>query len=709
VIAALVGLGVLAAAMAAVTAWLVSWASETRTSSGAATVLFLLAMMAAMFGGALLYEAHPSTASAVEGLWVAALLMSLSAVPLLFVLLGEVQLRLRHGEAYRPTRLERLGPFVASVAGLVLLNELLMGATFELASGAGLGALGSGIVPVLTSAVDSPWFLFTMAAEMALSVLLLRRTVPASLFPVFLFQAAIMALSPPALSDPTWAAVAVYGGSVGMIALIVVLLEYIYRNRELNLAFSRYLVRLLAVYAVMMAGLFAWIQYGAPELFALSVVAEMVLFFDAVVHPEPFRTEDRWSWQLSAAWATELLASIFVAELFMGALLDAQIGGSAFTGAVPASALSGPGLAVASHALSNGFWFFALVTGSTWFLAMMGLEMGMLVLFKYRETRQRELKVRLALMMGCYALAAVYFPSVYYARAFPNLPSGTSVPVLGWSMGIGSAPLAPSVFLVLFVSYAIVGGLSFLFGRRVICSVFCTAPLMYQGTTIDAMKSFNRTSPVGRKFLGSRLSSLYGLTTGLVMVSLVGASLLSYFDQVGVTNVTFAGADPTVFLLALYFGVLWYVLFVTIPYAGNYNCVTMGWCYTGAISAWFQKLGPYKLKVRDKEVCRACTTLDCAKACPVGLVDMPGHFRTSGEFRSVKCCGVGNCVGVCPYGNLYIHDARHWLAERLRLPGAPPEGGRLPMARTRPPSADPAAPAPSVGVARPPLARPSDR
>jgi polyferredoxin len=122
---------------------------------------------------------------------------------------------------------------------------------------------------------------------------------------------------------------------------------------------------------------------------------------------------------------------------------------------------------------------------------------------------------------------------------------------------------------------------------------------------------------------------------------------------------------------------------VTIPYTGNYNCVTMGYCYTGSILQAFQKVGVFKLKVRDQQVCRDCTTLDCAKSCPVGLVDMPGHFRQKGEFRSTKCCGVGNCVGACPYNNLYIYDIRHAVAERFGLRAPAPPLARLPMAGAR--------------------------
>ncbi|MGP8076058.1 MAG: hypothetical protein ACLP8Y_04915, partial [Thermoplasmata archaeon] len=78
--------------------------------------------------------------------------------------------------------------------------------------------------------------------------------------------------------------------------------------------------------------------------------------------------------------------------------------------------------------------------------------------------------------------------------------------------------------------------------------------------------------------------------------------------------------------------------------------------------------------------CKDCTTLDCAKGCPVALVDMPGHFRSTGEFRSSKCCGVGDCVEACPYDNLYISDVRHWIRGRLGLPVKPARvTNRLPM------------------------------
>jgi polyferredoxin len=688
-IAAWTVLAPLAAAMATATAYLIKWAAEARTPLRAATVAFLLVMMVAMVGGAALYFAQPSTASLVDGLWLASAVMSVSVVGVFLAFLQEVQGRAREGRD-TPLPLKHPRTFVATVIGLVLANELLMGGTFQVAAGQGLG--GSSWSSVLVASVDSPWFLFTMAAEMLLTSVLLRDRLPRPVQVILISQSLIMGLSPPALPYSLWVSLSIYLASGAMIVLFVFLMEFMYRQKELAPGLSTYIVRLLAIYGVMMAGLYLWIAYGTAALFALSVVLEMVLFFHAVVRPEELEAGPRANWQLRPSWAFAVLASIFVAEVFMGAFLDAQVSGGGFVASLPVLPLSGSAPTAVGNAVYNGFWFLALTTGSTWFLAMMGTEMGALVYFKFRETRSRETKVQLALMMGSYGAFAVFFPSIYYSLVFPAAASGTAVPVLGWAMGIGSAPLALSVFGVLLATYLIVGSLTVLFGRRVVCSVFCTAPLMYQGTTIDSMKSFNRSSPLARKYLSSRFSAAYSATTSVVMVSLVAASVVSYLDQAGTLNLTIAGTDPTVFLFALYFSVLWYVMFVTIPYTGNYNCVTMGWCYTGTITQAFGRIGFFRLKVKDKEVCRRCTTFDCAKACPVGLVDMPGHFRKKGEFRSSKCCGVGDCVSACPYGNMYFYDVRHWLRSKLGLADRRPPA-LLPMV----PNAAPAHGAPSVG------------
>ena len=669
------GLGVLvalAASMSVVTAVFVRWAAACRSALHASIVVFLFLMMAGMLAGGLVYELRPSAESAVAGLWLASVIMAASVAVVFVAFLRAVRLA---ASGAAPAVYRSGGGFVASVVGLVLANEFLMGWVFGAAAGSLPRLPGAGLTAAAGfagSVVDSSWFLFTMSAEMLLTAVFLRDRLPRPVLVILLSQSVIMLFSAPALSDPNWVSVAVYVSSAAMIGLFVYLMEHLYRQQQLSAGVSAYLVELLAVYALMMAGLFLWLYYGWAVVFAASVVLEMVIFYAAVARPDRLSGELSQPWQERPGWAVTVLSLVFVAELFMGAVLDLQFDPATYRGGFPLAPLQGPAGDLAKVALSNGFWFFAMVTASTGFLLMMGVEMGALVVFKLRESRNLENRIRLGLMLGSYGAFAVFYPSLYFALWFPHAPPPSTVPVLGWSMGVGSYPLAVGVFGAVLLTYVITGVLVVLFGRRVICSVFCTAPLMYQGTTLDRMKSFNRSSGVARKYLSSRFSAAYSVTTGMVLSTLVGTSVLSYLDTTGALHVFVQGVDPTVFLFTVSFSVMWYVLFVTIPYAGNYNCVTMGWCYTGAIAQAFQKVGTFKLKVRDRQVCRDCTTLDCAKGCPVGLVDMPGHFRSTGEFRSTKCCGVGDCVEDCPHDNLYISDIRHWVRRRLGVPETRP-------------------------------------
>jgi polyferredoxin len=673
---------VIALVMAGATALLVRLSVEARRRSQVWVALFLLAMMGEMWIAPLVYLAAPSTHALVEGVAVSGAVMTATFAPLLLAMFrGEPAVAVGPEVAAR-----RLGLGVAAgIAAVILANEFLMGWTFQVATGTAFGALLSGgWLAAFARVVDSPWFLLTMGAEMLLSTLLLWGRLPRAVTAIFLAQSAIMVFSPTAFSIATWTALSIYVSSALMIGLFVFLFEYLYRHRQLSEALSRYWVELVGVYAVMMIGLFVWMYFAVAVVFAASIVLEMGVFYLALARPDGFGGPPAVPWQLRPNWAFALLSCVFVAELGMGAVLSLQLDPADYVGGYPFLPLSGAAGAVALNAVSNGFWFFATSAASSWFLIMMGFEMGALVVFKLRESKNPENRIRLALMLGSYAAFAVFFPSLYFALVFPSAPPPNAIPVLGWSMGIGSYPLAVGVFGTLLLTYVITGALTVLFGRRVICSVFCTAPLMYQGTTIDAMKSFNRSEPLGRKYLSSRLSGLYSGTTAAVMVALAGTSVLSYLDTTGATSIYIQGNDPSVFFFVLSFSVVWYVLFVSIPYVGNYNCVTMGWCYTGTIAQAFQKIGVFKLKVRDRRVCWECTTLDCAKGCPVGLVDMPGHFRQTGEFRSTKCCGVGDCVEACPYDNLYVSDIRHWVRRRLGRPETRPRRVGTPAAVARP-------------------------
>ena len=110
----------------------------------------------------------------------------------------------------------------------------------------------------------------------------------------------------------------------------------------------------------------------------------------------------------------------------------------------------------------------------------------------------------------------------------------------------------------------------------------------------------------------------------------------------------------------------------------------MGWCYTGAIAAAFQKIGTFKLKVRDKQVCKDCTTLDCAKGCPVGLSStcpVTSGRRVNSEAPSVAASR--DCVEECPYDDLYISDVRHSIRRLLGRPETRPRRALTPRVAAR--------------------------
>jgi len=235
VIAAWMVLVPIAAGMAATTAFLIRWAAEARTPLKASTVVFLLMMMVAMVGGAALYFLSPGTTSLVAGLWLASAVMSVSVVLVFFGFLREVKAKLNDGEDRPPPVLAHPRTFVGTVIALVVTNELLMGWTFQMAAGLPVGAgwSAAGALAWLVSAVDSPWFLFTMSGEMLLTSYLLRERLPRAALVILVVQSVIMFLSPPALPFATWVTGSSYLASAAMIALFVYLMEYLYRHHQL--------------------------------------------------------------------------------------------------------------------------------------------------------------------------------------------------------------------------------------------------------------------------------------------------------------------------------------------------------------------------------------------------------------------------------------------------------------------------------------------
>jgi polyferredoxin len=691
--------------MAVVTSWLVKRTIYAKSPADRALVFYLLITMASMFGGAVIYLLSPSLTSVVEAVGLNAILMTGGIIVVLRFWTDRL-IDEKLPETETPLTVSATANS-GSVTGtpsvslaqwslwtrvgaifLILLNEFLMGWAFVLASGS-LTSTSSALT-AFDSVVGSDWFIFTMSMEMVLSVYMLRSSLPRNFLIIVLLQSVIMFLAPTAINDPTWVTSSIYLGSFVMIGLLIFFYEYLFNHNSIASGMRRYLVALMGIYGLMMAGLYIWLIQGNSLLFIISIIAEMGLYFNAILSGKSVESGDLKSWLLDPWWVFAFLALTFVAEYFMGGLFDIEYYGVGFVTGINLVPVAGSILNQIGAVFYNFISYFAAITGSAWFLIMMGIEMGALVVFKIRITREFETKVRLVLVLAAYFGYSILLPSFL-------LSNPASVPFVGWSMGIGTAgAVAPAVLAAIVGTYLITGALSFLFGSRQTCSVFCTAALMYQGTFYDSMKTFNRTSKIGKKFLTSRITDLYKVISSAVIVSILVAAVLSYLNSVGTINFTFFGTDIAYFLFIFYFNFLWYVIFVSIPFVGTYGCVTTGMCHIGLFNQFVSRFGLFRIKVKDPMTCVNCETKDCAKACPVGLTDLPGHFIKSGEFRSHKCIGVGDCVSACPYENEYFYDVRGWFREKLgrgntgvagrsSLPiiGNPGQSGRVNLKQTK--------------------------
>ena len=460
---------------------------------------------------------------------------------------------------------------------------------------------------------------------------------------------------------------AMAGNCVVMVVAVIMIMDYVFRNRMMADGASKYLVRLLGAYGLMMLGLFLWQLFGDVTVFVLSIVAEMSIYYTIVLDDKRLTRPPLVAWQSKPLWAFALLGGVFVAEFFMGGVLDNMANGTSYFTTLPFAALSGSALTVLGAALFDFVVAVGSVTASVWFLIMMGVEMGALVVFKMKYARETETKLRLALMLAAYAIYAIWLPSFVFSASL------STTPWIGWSMGIGTGgAVVPGLpLLALILTYVISGGLSFFFGSRNVCSVLCTAAPMYQGTTYDAMSTFNRTSKIGRHNLTSRATGSFTVVSALVWVSLLGSAVLSYLTSVGVLNISFFGDDISYFFFAFYFSVLWYLVWIMTPFLGTYACVTTGMCGWGTFNGLISRFGMFRLKVKSPDTCVDCKTKDCAKVCPTGQTDLPGQFIDKGEFRSFKCIGVGDCVSACPYENIYFFDARNWVRKKLNRPLPP--------------------------------------
>jgi len=651
--------GFYVASMAVFTAWLVKKGSEIKTVIDASIVLFLLSMMAAMFVSTVIYLYYPTSITLLELVAINVAVASIAAIASLFAVRGRNDILVNLAGNIKPL-------LIASIIALVILSEAFMGWTLAILGGT-ISITGGlqGVYSALTHSSSSYWFIFMMSAEMAITLFFIRDRLPKAFLLIMASQTIIMILSPTAINSSLWASFSLVAGSAVMVFLFIYVFEFLYKNRTISSGILNYLLLLMLAYALMMAGQFIWLLNNDATLFVLSIIVEMAVYFSIVLDGRMLASPPK-RWQLMPYWVFGFLIFLFVAEFFMGGVLDIQVYGTGFFNMMMFASTAGSFVNALSAGFFNFIMFFTSITMSPWYLIMMGIEMGALVVFKIKYTRDLETKVRLLLMILAYGTYSILLPAFLIPSQLIR-----QIPWIGWSMGVGSSgTIAPTVIAALLGTYLISGSLSFLFGSRQVCSVMCMAPLMYQGTTIDSMSTFNRTSRIGRRFLTSRISSFYKATVSAVWVSLLVAATLSYLTSIGVVSASIFGMDPVFFLFMFYFNFLWYVIWIMIPFVGTYGCASTGMCSWGAFNQLVSRAGLFRLKVKDKALCSRCTTKDCSNVCPLGLTDKPAIFAAKGEFRSYKCIGDGNCASACPYKNISFYDVRHWLKERISSPEA---------------------------------------
>lgn len=564
----------------------------------------------------------------------------------------------------RPIRRDnRAWPALLAIA--IVVNELLMGLVFVVATaapGAAILVTGSDLVGAFAIATNSVWFFWAMLANMV----------------VFLFwvplgrdeRAVLLALSASAAAGP-FVAVAPLDGLVGMAAAMTAAFVILFESLARRTAVTPRLLWTILGVAGAFTGMAASQLYillvprsvdaGFP--FALFTVLMMVVELYLVARtclagPDPGSAP--LPWVQRPRHLTLLLAFAFASEWLMSAGFVLSAGPAGRLSTVAISTLGAWTLPTIGQTLAGAVALVGSVTVSPYFLGLMGIEMGVLVVVRMRSTASLEQRTRLGLALGAYAGYSVLAPSLIptwsaYPGAWPNIGA--------------FGPVGPALLPAMLGSYALFVALALLFGRRSYCSVLCTSAVMYGGTFSQRLIPTIRESPIARHHvLGGtwrRIPTILGYSTWGLLGTV---AIVSAWNAWGDHGWTFGSLDIAALYSVAIWNVLWYAAFIAIPYVGMSPCRTWGWCSTGLLVGLVGRVGFYRKEALDVEVCRSCPTHDCGKACEVGLVEMPVVLARNGVYRSMKCVGASDCEAACPYGNLVSRDVRDTVRRWLGLP-----------------------------------------
>lgn len=562
------------------------------------------------------------------------------------------------------------GNFALLVASLVLWNEISMGMLlFSLAQPALIaGYAGSALsfIPFFVgSSVDTYLFILPMASEMAILLVLFHRK--GDTLPFYLSLIAMALTSPVIAGSGSSVIPGLLATTFAMIFFMIYYFELIVRKKHsMSGSTKKWLIWIFFLFAFMMLGEFLGtvLNYAFPvswSVYAAGMSVSMFLYFYMNFLPATEKMK-RSGWARDRKFLFMILLLAFVSEWFAGAALSFAVPGYPAPGhrgfRTFSDALGGVNVFTPASSIFDSVFLIGSVANGSWFLMIMGLEMGSLVILRTRKEQWREKRVNLYLALAAFALYTLYYPNFGNSHLFEVLPFWANVGALD--------SLFPYMLFALAGSYALFAVLALLFGRRSYCSTLCPSAMMYGGTLGQSMISFNYESKISRKHIGSRYrKSLYPVIYNSWILIIVAAAI-SYIGYGG-TYISLWGVDVSVFYSYFVWNTLWYIFFISIPFVGMSPCRRYGWCTTGTFVGFFSRIGLFRLKVHNPQTCVTCPDKPCVSACEVGLGDLPAQFIKTGEFRSSKCVGAGSCVIACPYDNIYFYDIRTLLKERKKL------------------------------------------
>lgn len=522
--------------------------------------------------------------------------------------------------------------------------------------------LSPNLLIAIPQSVNSLYFVLPMEMEMAVSIMLFR--IKGSIRALLIVLAA-MDLVSPALFSSHPLDLLVVNALIMVSGMILIMEDASNSKMKVSSERKRIIDISIVIYLLNSAGFF--VAYGSGPIgytrflpYALSVMLGMGLYFFFVFSGRSIATVDGWAkrkW-----WLFFMLSGTFVTELMMSIPLGIFTGEFSISGAGLASMAylvthpigSGGALSFNGNIALSVVPFIATVANSPMFLLLMGLEMGTLVVIRIKRIKWLEKRINLSFALLAYFTYTLFGPN--YVLWWSKVPLWANVGAEG--------PVSGYLILPMIVSYAVYAVLALLFGRRSYCSTLCPSAVMYGGTLGQEMISLNYGSRLSKKNIGSKFSSFVMKIIAGAWIFMIISAVASFAISLSVIKLPF---DPAVLYSYLIWNLLWYIFFISIPFVGMSPCRRYGWCTTGTFVGFFSKLGFFKIKAVDPNVCFRCPTKDCVKACEVGLGDLPGQFIKKGFFKSQKCVGAGTCIEACPYDNIHFYDVRNVIKDRLAL------------------------------------------